>query len=169
MSKLQQLKKINFLSLIGLILVLSFLLTIPTYYIIYQNYKNEIENIKKEYIQTQKSLMQNQVNNDEKKLVEKMKKAGYILNSKVDEMKYLEYLSQLQKYKSKKMKLVIAPTLNCNFKCDYCFEKPIIGDMGIEVQNQIIEMIKKKISEDSIKDVLAQGSLSFKDEMESRA
>jgi flagellar biosynthesis protein FliP len=63
MNKLQQLKKINFLSLIGLILVLSFLLTIPTYYIIYQNYKNEIENIKKEYIQTQKSLMQNQVNN----------------------------------------------------------------------------------------------------------
>jgi len=93
------------------------------------------------------------LNNDEKKLVEKMKKAGYILNSKVDEMKYLEYLSQLQKYKSKKMKLVIAPTLNCNFKCDYCFEKPIIGDMGIEVQNQIIEMIKKKISEDSIKEL----------------
>ena len=63
MNKLRQLKKINLTSLIGVILLISLFFTIPTYYIIHQNYKNETENIKKEYIQTQKSLMKNQVNN----------------------------------------------------------------------------------------------------------
>jgi EAL domain-containing protein (putative c-di-GMP-specific phosphodiesterase class I)/GGDEF domain-containing protein len=63
MSKLEKLKKINFYSITGIVIILSFLLIVPTYYIIYKNYVSEINNIKENFIKNQKMLMKNQVNN----------------------------------------------------------------------------------------------------------
>ena len=58
---------------------------------------------------------------------------------------------------NKRLSLTIAPTLQCNFKCYYCFESPGIrkntSSMGLDVQNDIIDFITKSIAINHIKEV----------------
>ena len=59
--------------------------------------------------------------------------------------------------KNNALSLVITPTLQCNFKCYYCFEKTTIRKdevaLSMNVQDDIINFISKSIVENHIKEV----------------
>lgn len=42
----------------------------------------------------------------------------------------------------KTLSLTIAPTLECNFSCEYCFESHTKNIMSIEIQNEIYSWVK---------------------------
>lgn len=48
---------------------------------------------------------------------------GYIVPKELNELDILKLRSQSDKYTSKSLSLTIAPTLNCNMACPYCYEK----------------------------------------------
>lgn len=80
------------------------------------------------------------------KLAEQMYNAGFLVDDEIDELKVLEYEHNLAKHDKKKLTLTILPTLDCNFRCFYCFEnkKPIkIEDTEIKaIENFAKEHIK---------------------------
>ena len=73
-----------------------------------------------------------------------------LINNKIIvENDYDEYLDiklqkHLKRFDKSQMNLTIAPTLHCNFKCDYCFEeaRPNIY-MSDKVEDEIIQFIKR--------------------------
>ena len=86
-------------------------------------------------------------------LAHELERCG-ILTEESDEInKYLN-LRTVKIDSDNTLRLVIAPTLECNFRCPYCYEKHIPIYMEPSVQNQIIYLLQKKIHEKQYKRVL---------------
>jgi len=83
------------------------------------------------------------LNHEEAELVQEMKDGRFIIDDEFDEVKNLEFSFNSAKFKEKNLSITIAPTLQCNFKCIYCYENPKHGKMDIKIQDMIIEKIKK--------------------------
>ena len=76
---------------------------------------------------------------------EDLAKGGFIVNGDVDELKALDEMYQASRFNSQNVTLTIAPTMACNFVCDYCFQgqdKPH-ATMGQDVQDAILSMLDK--------------------------
>lgn len=69
-------------------------------------------------------------------------KWGFIIDQSTDEIDLIRYKNRMEVYNYKAYKLVINPTLECNFSCWYCYEKHPQGYMSPET----IEKVKKHIS-----------------------
>lgn len=70
---------------------------------------------------------------------------GFIVRRDVDELMVLKHLYDQGRFNRHVMTLTIAPTLACNFGCDYCFQgqdKPG-QSMSPEVQDAIVAMVHR--------------------------
>lgn len=90
------------------------------------------------------SLKYDNLDKEQKKLVQSMLEGNYIVQNEVDELKMIKYRHFSSKFAEDVLSLTIAPTLECNFACPYCYETPKKGMMSQEVQEAIIEVIKKR-------------------------
>lgn len=76
---------------------------------------------------------------------ERFKEMGYIIDSELDELSFLKYKNKIVTYNDRDYNLTINPTLECNFKCWYCYEDHNEGHMTIEVIEAIKLHIKKLV------------------------
>lgn len=67
---------------------------------------------------------------------------GFIVDEDINELDVIKYFSKIQTYANHTLELVIAPTLNCNFGCPYCFETRKPQVMNKKVQDEIINFAK---------------------------
>ena len=87
---------------------------------------------------------------EESAFAKKMKEYGFIVDENYDETGFVILKERQMQYADEieSFYVTIATTLNCNFRCNYCFEKKVLCDskMNGEVQqntiNYIIRMIK---------------------------
>lgn len=86
-------------------------------------------------------------NVENRELISYLEENNYLKNEVEDNelVTQLKYKRLKRTFQSSKLSLVIAPTLFCNFKCPYCYEKDLPNErMSIDIQNQLIEFIKLK-------------------------
>ncbi|MGE5342754.1 MAG: radical SAM protein [Candidatus Omnitrophota bacterium] len=88
--------------------------------------------------------MGNDVNVDNS-LVEELLKGGFICEDDYDEFRTLIIRRHMRQYFSGVLGLVIAPTLDCNMSCSYCFERPSEGIMNDSVMENLFKFIQKYI------------------------
>ena len=68
---------------------------------------------------------------------------GIIVPETFDEFDYLRERHAQSKYlPSQNLGLTICPTLNCNFRCTYCYQRHPAGLMGQNIQDKIIAYIE---------------------------
>ncbi|RXA19886.1 SPASM domain-containing protein [Methanosarcina sp. MSH10X1] len=60
---------------------------------------------------------------NEKQFVDELQKGGFVVEDAADELKTVKFAYNSDKYDSSLTRLIIAPTLACNFACSYCFEQ----------------------------------------------
>lgn len=71
-------------------------------------------------------------------------KGGIIIEDTFDELKFLELQGKMAQYSTNSLKITIAPTLDCNFRCPYCYEKGIEHhSMDQVVQEKVVEFVKQ--------------------------
>jgi len=85
------------------------------------------------------------LNVSQKEIFNNMLASGYLVSDDVDELKILEYNYLSSKFVENNLALTIAPTLECNFACPYCYETPKKGYMSESIQEAIVELVKKKV------------------------
>lgn len=84
------------------------------------------------------------LSDEEKNLAAEFIKDGFLIDDSVDELKIIRYTSASQKYNKDVLSLTIAPTLDCNFKCMYCYQGSRSANlMPEEVQDAIVEYVSK--------------------------
>ncbi len=73
---------------------------------------------------------------------------GFLIPDELDELKILKFRNMWGRFRGfNSLGLVIAPTLACNFRCLYCYQKIKEIDMNEEIQNQLIEFVKKALKD----------------------
>lgn len=60
---------------------------------------------------------------DDRSLWDSLVENGFLVEESIDELSRLERTSQVDRAAGHCLSLTIAPTLACNFACDYCFER----------------------------------------------
>lgn len=82
----------------------------------------------------------------ENELIDNLLRANMIVDFKLDEVSLLRTINLISRYKDSSLSLTIAPTLECNFACPYCYEKGRrYNRMNKEVQNALVEFVKVKL------------------------
>lgn len=69
------------------------------------------------------SLKANDLLSLDKDVIDVLKKNRFIHDESIDEYYQIVRLQRILKYGNKNARLTILPTLNCNFKCWYCYEE----------------------------------------------
>jgi uncharacterized protein len=83
------------------------------------------------------------LNEEDKSLINDMKLGNFIIDNEIDELEQLKFRNKVGKFSSSSLGLTIAPTLNCNFKCPYCYETPQTHLMSQDTQKGLLEFIDK--------------------------
>lgn len=78
-------------------------------------------------------------------LIADMKASGCLVADDVDELARLEFFRNLAKYDMTNFGLTIAPTLDCNFRCKYCFETHPKGFMSAETQAALVKFVEQRL------------------------
>lgn len=97
----------------------------------FMNILENVDNIKYEQLEGKKL-----------ELVNSMLEGSYIYHDPYDEFKVLKHTHLEQKFNKNVMSLTIAPTLECNFSCSYCYETPKKGIMTESIQDALCYMIE---------------------------
>ncbi|MBR4643234.1 MAG: SPASM domain-containing protein [Selenomonadaceae bacterium] len=83
--------------------------------------------------------------NFDAQLIADMKSSGCLVDDDVDELERLEFYRNLAKYDMTNFGLTIAPTLDCNFRCKYCYETHPKGKMNSETQAALIKFVESRL------------------------
>lgn len=69
---------------------------------------------------------------------------GFVVDDEVDELTLLRYNMLKDRFDTHHIGLTIAPTMNCNFRCPYCYEKSSLQNkrMNKAVQEKVISFIE---------------------------
>lgn len=77
-----------------------------------------------------------------------LKEKGFIINNNVDELETIKDISYKTDFNNSRYSLTINPTMNCNFKCWYCYESHVKSSkMHEDTLNKIISFIDNIISQ----------------------
>lgn len=100
-----------------------------------------------ENIEDWKNLKDEELKNNINIMVEN----GFLTASDLDEPVVLDVLADMQKYDPNVLNLVIAPTLNCNMACPYCYEDKNSKRFNENTKKSMIDFARNYISRYSIK------------------
>ena len=84
----------------------------------------------------------------DEKLLSDLKAGGFLLEDDIDEEAIIRHEQLCARYNTNQLSLVIAPTSNCNFRCVYCYERPVLrsSKMDEETQSLLFDKLTWKIS-----------------------
>lgn len=90
---------------------------------------------------------------EEKEYLDIMIKQGFVISKDIDEKLMIKVRENIFKYNSKMLVLTVAPTMNCNMKCPYCYESKGNSIMSEEVENDLLKFIENKIKFEGYQDI----------------
>lgn len=88
------------------------------------------------------NMNKNKYSINEINTLNKLMKNGIVIDDSFDELDEVKILFNKTKYQDRRFIMVISPTLDCNFKCPYCFEKRRKTYISDEVVDNITNFVK---------------------------
>ncbi|MDD3627386.1 MAG: radical SAM protein [bacterium] len=115
-------------------------------YLAYNSYSNGFAEISEsEYKVIQKILKSsdkyNYKTNKEKVLKEALIRGNFLIDNDFDELSAIKFDYLSGRFDSTTLTLTLAPTMNCNFRCEYCYEEHLKIDMSKEVQAALVKKV----------------------------
>ncbi|MBN2227430.1 MAG: SPASM domain-containing protein [candidate division Zixibacteria bacterium] len=85
-----------------------------------------------------------ELNASEQALLDQLAYGKFAFPTEYDELAAIKFTHQLNRFESSSLGLIVAPTMNCNMACTYCFEQNKRGSMPPEVIEALIEFVEKR-------------------------
>lgn len=77
---------------------------------------------------------------------EAMLEAHFLVPDEVDELATAKADLLRDRFRTDQLHLTIAPTMDCNFRCDYCFEEHLKVSMSKRVQDELLAFCREKLA-----------------------
>ena len=122
----------------------NFLVTESDYNIAFNSKNCALVKVNEDFIKILNDPNQ-EFSEEEKNLRENMFKAGFLVDSQVDEIKLLEFKYLKSKFEGDTLTITIMPTDACNFSCFYCFENKKNLKMSQKIVDSTIEFVEKRL------------------------
>lgn len=75
----------------------------------------------------------------------KLIQGRFLINAKDDEILRLKVANRADRFNTEGLGLTIAPTLACNFRCRYCYEKAKPGSMKPAVEAALVKFVSQRL------------------------
>ena len=75
---------------------------------------------------------------------EGMIEGGFLVDDATDEAAAIKSATLRDRFRTDQLHLTIAPTLDCNFRCDYCYEEHLRVTMASAVQEALLEWLEQR-------------------------
>jgi len=82
---------------------------------------------------------------EEQELYQALVEGQYLIDENLDELATLKARNRINRFDHKSLLLTIAPTLGCNFKCDYCFESQRPEKFSDETMAALLKFTEKNL------------------------
>lgn len=76
----------------------------------------------------------------EKELQDNLIKGNMLVEDNLDEIGYLKVKNSIGRFSNQSFAITIAPTMKCNFRCPYCYEK---GHNYTSMSKEVVEEVKE--------------------------
>jgi uncharacterized protein len=76
-----------------------------------------------------------------------LKNEGFLINDEIVEIDYLKQFHYRSRNRQNRLNLTILPSLECNFRCTYCYENKDERKMGPEVEEALIRFVKHRLKD----------------------
>jgi uncharacterized protein len=88
------------------------------------------------------------INDSEEKdnMLKSLLKGSFVIDEDIDEIGLLKMRNKIGRFSTDYFGLTIAPTLECVFRCTYCFEKNKKESMDKRVEDALIEFVDEKLT-----------------------
>lgn len=118
---------------------------------IYNTYSGVLGILNKENMNIyENSLFDNKKN---EKIINEMKKNGFIVDSNIDEHEKTFIETQIHRYSNKHLYLTICPTMDCNMNCPYCYEENKKSYMNKNIVEKIFLFVSERIQKKEIQKI----------------
>lgn len=91
-----------------------------------------------------RSVLNNPNSTTEVGLLNKLKKDGFIIDSHIQE-KSLANMKLYDRIFDRSLGITIMPTEQCNFRCQYCYEKYDKGAISLDLQNGLLKWLRRNV------------------------
>lgn len=81
---------------------------------------------------------------EEQTLLDQLAYGRFAYPAEYDEHDSLKFFHNLHRYGTETIGLILAPTMNCNMACEYCFEPNKKGRMSSQIIEGILAFVEKK-------------------------
>lgn len=123
--------------------------------LIYNTKNAGVLKLNDEYTEEFENLLKNN-ESDKGDLIEALKQGSMLVDDNIDEKEILRIRYTAAKFNNQSLSLTIAPTMECNFACSYCYEEGYRHNtMNDKVQNSVIDFVKRR------KDIIKNLSVSW--------
>lgn len=112
--------------------------------VIYNTFSKAIAILTEEELFALEKIMPNNELKTDISLLSAFEEQGFIVDDNFDELLFLKYFHYKTKFSNEQLHLTVAPTLDCNFDCPYCYENARKGKMSQETQSQLLSYIENK-------------------------
>lgn len=119
------------------------LITKNNQYFVSNTFTNALIELQKEQFE---AIQNNRLEIFNQEEIETLYSEGICVDAALDEIGLLRYAYDFAKNNNKYMEFVIAPTLDCNFACPYCFETKRHHAMDDDVRDLIIDFYREQVS-----------------------
>lgn len=92
--------------------------------IAYNSRTNSLALIEKEKYSKYRNFKDKHIPIDDEELVKDLRRGQFLIDDDIDELELLRFRLLSSRFDNRNLYMTIAPTMNCNFNCIYCYEKP---------------------------------------------
>lgn len=108
--------------------------------------------IKSDYLPVVKELLSGDFHKDEK-LASILKDGAFLVKDEFNELDYYKYKYLTQLFDPNKLKLILLPTLDCNFGCVYCKQVRQDAFYSDETIERIVKYVRRNIPGKNVLDI----------------